>query len=80
MGATDPTEPGIRVVRGRPDDAELAALVAALLAATAPAPAGAGASASASASARTPWSDPAWRRDTPLTARPGAWRLSGLPR
>lgn len=70
MAATEPAVPGFRVVRGLPDDLELAALVAALLVAAAPPP----------APARAPWGDPAWSRDAPLVARPGAWRLSGLPR
>ncbi|KDN18878.1 acyl-CoA carboxylase epsilon subunit [Amycolatopsis rifamycinica] len=72
MAATEPAVPGFRVVRGQPDDVELAALVAALLVAAAPVP--------VPAPARPAWADPAWRRDAPLVARPGAWRLSGLPR
>lgn len=63
-----------RVVRGTPDDHELAALSAVVAAAASaggpPAP------------PRTPdlWSHPAARLRAPLHAGPGAWRASGLPR
>ncbi|MER5670071.1 acyl-CoA carboxylase epsilon subunit [Pseudonocardia alni] len=63
-----------RVVRGTPDDHELAALTAVVAAAASaggpPAP------------PRTPdlWSHPAARLRAPLHAGPGAWRASGLPR
>ncbi len=72
--ADEDTSPLLRVVRGRPDDAELAALtvvVAGLAAASAgeverPRP-------------RTRWADPASRLR--LSARPGptAWRASAYP-
>ncbi|WP_224392085.1 acyl-CoA carboxylase subunit epsilon [Pseudonocardia sp. ICBG1293] len=63
-----------RVVRGTPDDHELAALAAVVAAAAStggPSPA-----------PRTPdlWSHPAARLRAPLHAGPGAWRASGLPR
>ncbi|RSM38868.1 hypothetical protein DMA12_31670 [Amycolatopsis balhimycina DSM 5908] len=66
----------VKVVRGEPDPAELAALVLALALCTAAAPAREGGEPAGRA-----WSDPAWRpgaipRPRP---RPGAWRLSGLP-
>ena len=54
-----------RVVRGEPDDAELAALLVAFAALTdAPAPPAIGSG----------WSETSWRPG------PDAWRLSGLPR
>ncbi|WP_370966681.1 acyl-CoA carboxylase subunit epsilon [Amycolatopsis sp. cg9] len=62
----------LRVVRGTPDDAELAALVTALTvlaAGSRPEPAGEAVA--------------GWRArgaGEPLVRRPGAWRLSGLPR
>ncbi|MBP2365977.1 acyl-CoA carboxylase epsilon subunit [Pseudonocardia parietis] len=63
-----------RVVRGAPDDHELAALTAVVAAA---ASAGGGEPAPA-----TPdlWSHPAAQLRAPLMAGPGAWRASGLPR
>jgi hypothetical protein len=60
----------IRVLRGAPDDCELAALVALLQtvrvmrAPEVPAP--------------SVWGDPVWRAREPR-ARAGAWRMSGLP-
>ncbi|PRY43799.1 acyl-CoA carboxylase subunit epsilon [Umezawaea tangerina] len=66
--------PLLRVVRGEPDDAELAALttvVAGLASATAPAE---------TPEPRSTWGDPARRVRVPLTPGPGAWRASGLPR
>jgi hypothetical protein len=65
--------PVIRVLRGVPTDEELAALVGVLLS-RGGAPAGA-----------TPVERPLWRGRqaqlrAPLTAGPGAWRASGLPR
>jgi hypothetical protein len=63
-----------RVVRGTPDDAELAALTAVIAAAASAAP----------APARTGpvsrWADPAARLRAPLAAGPGAWRASTWPR
>jgi hypothetical protein len=63
-----------RVVRGEPDDAELAALtvvLAAASAATAPSPAPA---------ARDRWSEPSTRFRAPLHPGPGAWKTSTWPR
>jgi hypothetical protein len=69
--------PVLRVVRGEPSDAELAAVVA-LLAARAAARA-------AAASTRdrplrtSAWADPAAGLRRPPHPGPGAWRRSGLP-
>lgn len=62
-----------RVVRGEPTDVEVAALTVVLAAVGSddddPAPA-----------TRDAWSDPAARIRTPLSAGPGAWRATYLPR
>ena len=60
-----------RVVRGEPDDAEVAALtvVLAALAADAPAP----------AKAASPWTDRAAHLRRPLAVGPDAWRASAWP-
>jgi hypothetical protein len=60
---------GLRIVRGEPDDAELAALLV-VLARRAPDPGG--------RHPRSAWSDPEWRSGV-RRPRPGAWRRSGLP-
>jgi hypothetical protein len=63
-----------RVVRGTPDDAELAALTAVIAAAAAAAP---------PPPRRGPtstWADPTARLRVPLTVGPGAWRTSTWPR
>lgn len=79
--APDQARPTLRVVRGNPDDAEIAALTAAL----------AGAAAAANTAAAAPeqrplsvWADrsaalrhPGGRR--PLRPGPNAWRASALP-
>jgi hypothetical protein len=67
------TRPLLRVVRGEPDDTELAALTAVVLsvatsAAAAPEP-----------EPRSRWADRAALVRRPLPAGPGAWRASGLP-
>jgi hypothetical protein len=63
----------LRVERGAPDDAELAALIVVLTAlATVPGP--------ESVPARSGWADPAWRSGAPVTPGPDAWRLTALPR
>ncbi|MET9001564.1 acyl-CoA carboxylase epsilon subunit [Amycolatopsis sp. Hca4] len=73
MAATEPAGPRLRVVRGLPDDAELAAVITALLAVSAasapvrPEP------------ARSAWAAPAARWDAQPVG-PDSWRLSGLPR
>lgn len=69
-----PVRPLLRVVRGTPDDAELAALtavVAALAAGDSPEPA---------PRPRSRWADRAALVRAPLPVGPGAWRASGLPR
>jgi hypothetical protein len=63
------------VVRGDPDDAEVAALTAVLAAAAA-----ATGSAPAPRGPVSTWADPAARLRTPLAAGPGAWRASTWPR
>ncbi|GAA3539892.1 acyl-CoA carboxylase subunit epsilon [Amycolatopsis ultiminotia] len=66
--------PLLRVVRGNPDDAELAALTAVVAAAAAtPAPAG--------KKRRTSWwGDRATAVHAPQAPGEGAWRASALPR
>ncbi len=66
-------EPFLRVVRGAPTAAELAALVAVLTARAA-------AGTARAATPRRAWADPASRLPPPLHPGPGAWRRSGLPR
>ncbi len=64
-----------RVVRGTPDDAELAALTAVVAAAAA-----AGDGEQAAPPVRDRWSDPAVRLRTQLTPGAGAWRTAFGPR
>lgn len=66
--------PTLRIVRGTPDDEELAALVAvvaSLRPAEEPPPA---------PRPRSVWADRRALVRAPLTHGPGAWRASGLPR
>ncbi len=65
------------VVRGHPEDAEVAALLFALALVGAEARKGAGAP---RGDARPAWADPAGRYGGPLAPGPDAWRLSGLTR
>ncbi|TCO65617.1 acyl-CoA carboxylase subunit epsilon [Actinocrispum wychmicini] len=67
-------QPLLRVVRGTPDDVELAALTA-VVAALPPPAADDGAE-----PRRSAWSDPSARLRTQLPHGPGAWRSSGFPR
>lgn len=60
------------VVRGHPQDAELAALLVVLAAVT-------GGEGAPGATPRSPWADPSRSHPGPRPG-PGAWRLSGLPR
>ena len=63
-----------RIVRGEPDDAELAALTV-VLAAAASAPAAEG----GTTVRRSAWVDRAAQLRRPLHPGPGAWRASTLP-
>ncbi|MGA6163869.1 acyl-CoA carboxylase subunit epsilon [Amycolatopsis magusensis] len=67
--------PLLRVVRGTPEDDELAALAAVIAAA-----ASAGESSPASQPRRSCWADRAGALRQPLQPGPGAWRASSLPR
>ena len=67
----EPNGPLLRVVRGAPTDAELAALVAVVAAR-------ASGAAEPEPPARPLWGRPVLR--PMLTPGPGAWRASGLPR
>jgi hypothetical protein len=69
--------PLLRVVRGMPTDEELAALVTVLAARTAAATA---AAASGAAEPKSQWANRGRNVRPPLSAGPGAWRASGLPR
>ncbi|HWS58664.1 MAG TPA: acyl-CoA carboxylase epsilon subunit, partial [Actinotalea sp.] len=75
--------PDVRVVRGAPDDDELAALVAGLAAGSAghdPAhTATHDGSATTLAAARRRWMDAAQHLADPLRPGPDAWRWSALP-
>jgi Acyl-CoA carboxylase epsilon subunit len=64
----------LRVVRGEPSDAEVAALTVVLAAAAA------GTAASPRPRVVDRWSDPAARLRVPLHPGPGAWRAGGWPR
>jgi hypothetical protein len=64
--------PLLRVVRGEPDDAELAALLAVLAT-------GAGDAATPPAGPVSAWRDRARSVHAPVQHGPGAWRASGLP-
>lgn len=66
----------LRVVRGEPDDVELAALVAGIVAARAAAADDDGA---APTRVTSPWSDHGRRLGRPAVAGPGAWRWSLHP-
>jgi hypothetical protein len=69
----DEKRPFLRVLRGNPDDAELAALTV-VLAAAASAPA-----APPRRERRSKWADRARLLRTPLHPGEGAWRASGFP-
>ncbi|OZM75064.1 acetyl-CoA carboxylase biotin carboxyl carrier protein subunit [Amycolatopsis antarctica] len=70
--AEEAARPLLRVVRGDPDDAELAALTA-VLAAASPVPGGGG------PVRRSAWADRAAALRHLPRPGPGAWRASGLP-
>jgi Acyl-CoA carboxylase epsilon subunit len=65
--------PHLRIVRGEPDAAELAALLAVVAARAAARPAPA-------EPVRSSWADPARRLRAAPAAGPGAWRRSATPR
>ncbi|RZS33859.1 acyl-CoA carboxylase epsilon subunit-like protein [Herbihabitans rhizosphaerae] len=69
-----PERPLLRVVRGTPDDAELAALTAVVAGIAASGPA------EPEEKPRSTWSDRAAHLRRPQQHGPGAWRASGLPR
>jgi Acyl-CoA carboxylase epsilon subunit len=66
--------PLLRVLRGAPDDVELAALAAVVSGIAA-----ADAADIEREAPRSPWSDPRATLRRPLSHGPGAWRASGLP-
>ncbi|MBM7770089.1 3-oxoacyl-ACP reductase-like protein [Actinokineospora baliensis] len=70
---TEENRPLLRVVRGNPDPAELAALTVVLAAAS-------GAPAEAPTPAPSAWASPSALVRRPLNPGPGAWRTSGFPR
>jgi hypothetical protein len=69
--------PQVRVLRGAPDDLELAALVAGIVAGRAQASAGPSAAARRAAEDRRRWVDGAQRLRGPLARGGDAWRWSG---
>jgi hypothetical protein len=73
-GAQPASQPLLRVVRGTPDDAELAAL-AAVIAAAATAAGGE----RPDEARRSRWADPAALLRSPVRPGPSAWRASALP-
>ncbi len=75
MSEEDTPRPLLRVVRGAPDDVELAALTTVIAAAAASGGVGDGTS-----TRRSLWGDPAAQLRTPIQPGPGAWRASALPR
>jgi hypothetical protein len=67
------SRPLLRIVRGEPDDAELAALTAVVLSVAA------AAAATPEPASRSRWADRAALVRRPTASGPGAWRASGLP-
>ena len=67
--------PHLRVVRGNPDDVELAAVTAVVVGLVA-----AGGPVADEAPRRSAWSDKSRQVRRPLPHGPGAWRASTLPR
>ncbi|GGU64872.1 acyl-CoA carboxylase subunit epsilon [Lentzea flava] len=67
-------KPLLRVVKGDPDDYQLAALTAVIAGLAAAAP-----SSEDKPAARSEWANPARRMRRPLQHGPGAWRASGFP-
>lgn len=76
-GSTEAQEqPSLRVVRGQPDEHEIAAVSAVLAGLTAR---GGEQQEAETARSRSRWADPAARLRQPLRPGPGAWRASALP-
>lgn len=71
-----PDRPLLRVVRGTPDEAELAALTAVVAGLAV----GAAEQNAPEPRARSGWADRASLVRRPVTHGPGAWRAAGLPR
>ena len=69
--------PQVRVLRGAPDELELAALVAGIVAGRTGAPGASSAAARRAAAARRRWVDGAQRLRGPLARGADAWRWSG---
>jgi hypothetical protein len=66
-------QPLLRVIKGTPDDHELAALTAVIAGLAAARPA------ETKPEPRSEWANPARRVRKPLQHGPGAWRASGFP-
>jgi hypothetical protein len=66
-------QPLLRVVKGTPDDYQLAALTAVIAGLAAAAPA------EDKPAQRSEWANPARRVRRPLQPGPGAWRASSFP-
>ncbi|WP_434438663.1 acyl-CoA carboxylase subunit epsilon [Lentzea sp. E54] len=66
-------QPLLKVVKGSPDDHQLAALTAVIAGLAAAVPA------EEEPSPRSEWANPARRVRRPLQHGPGAWRASGFP-
>ncbi|KMS90062.1 acyl-CoA carboxylase subunit epsilon [Prauserella rugosa] len=74
--AAEPSQPLLRVVRGEPDDTELAALTAVVASLAA----SGGETDGDDTPARSRWADRAALVRAPLTPGPGAWRASAFRR
>ncbi|WP_439661689.1 acyl-CoA carboxylase subunit epsilon [Lentzea sp. HUAS TT2] len=66
-------QPLLKIVKGTPDDHQLAALAAVIAGLASAAPA------QEQPKRRSEWANPARRVRRPLQHGPGAWRASGLP-
>ncbi|WP_034275132.1 acyl-CoA carboxylase subunit epsilon [Haloechinothrix halophila] len=76
MSDEETPRPLLRVVRGEPDDVELAALTSVIAAAASRG----GGDANGTSKRRSLWGEPAAQLRTPIQPGPGAWRASSLPR
>ncbi|RSM74564.1 acetyl-CoA carboxylase biotin carboxyl carrier protein subunit [Kibdelosporangium aridum] len=74
---SDGERPLLRIVRGTPDDIELAALTAVVASLPGRGP---DEEPSPESGRRSEWSNPANSLRAPLRPGPGAWRASGFPR